>query len=128
MSTVADELREFGEKGMSFRSCCTFDIIQGQYSSTFVFRGREGESYNAILEYYDDRDIFLKRHRYNSTDVNLFHTILPVECRKLLLVYISRVQRFVWGQQFTWNDMEKVADVGHMLPGLDLFTDGTKQI
>ena len=99
-------------------------IPQVTHSSTDVPRGRKRESHNAICEYHDNCDILLKRYCDNSSDVNLLYSLRFVERRELLLVHFACVQRFVWSQQSTWNDMEKVVNVGQKILKPDAFTNG----
>ena len=70
MTTVADELRGFGERGMSLYHvvATTNDIIRLSSSSSVSCR-RKGKSNNTIREHYDNRNILLKRHCNDSSDV-----------------------------------------------------------
>ena len=71
VTTVADELRGFGERGMSLYHvvATTNDIIRLSSSSSVSCR-RKGKSNNTIREYYDDRNILLKRYCDDSPDAN----------------------------------------------------------
>ena len=72
MTTVESELRGFGERGMSpYHVVVTINYTIGLYSSSAVPCRREGKSNNTIREYYDNRNILLKRHCNDSSDVYL---------------------------------------------------------
>ena len=94
------------------------------HSSSDVPYRREGESHYAIRQHYDNCDVLLKCYCYNSSnDYLCSHSIQSVGHCELFLVHVTCIQRFVWGEQPAWNDMEQVVNVGQLLSGPDAFTD-----
>ena len=127
MTMVSEELRGFGERGMSLYHvvATTNDIIRLSSSSSVSCR-RKGKSNNTLREHYDHRNIFLKRYCDDSSDVYFRQFFGLAEYREFLLVPIACVQRFVWSQQLAWDDMEKIFDVGQLLSDAKAFTDGSE--
>ena len=70
MTTVAEELRGFGERGIHrLIMLLKQQITQWNSSSSAAFCRSEGRSKNTIREYYNNFDIFLKRYSNDSSDV-----------------------------------------------------------
>ena len=92
VTTVADELRGFGERGMSlYHVDATINYIIRMSSSSAISCRRKGKSNNTLREHYDHRNILLKRYCDDSSDVYFRQFFGLAEYRKFLLVPITSI-------------------------------------
>ena len=68
MAEVAEELRNFGERGLLRCARCRETTYNMLYSSTDVPYRREGEIHYAIREHHGNCNILLKRYSDNPSD------------------------------------------------------------